>query len=849
MKQLSLIIIITFLFLFSNAQQSIDNKDFGKIVRETEKRYKNKDKGKGTGYKQFKRWENFVEYRLDKDGKRLNNSAMSFIAYENLKRKGGVISGQTDSGSWAELGPDTWTNNPDPYPETDQGGWNPGNGRINEVAFHPTNPDIIYAGSAGGGLWKTTDGGITWSCMTDDLINLAISGIVVSHSDPNTVYILTGDGDSDDLVSIGVLKSTDGGITWNQTGLTFDRDDVVFGTELKMDPANSNNIIATSSDGIYYTNNAGVTWPKVESGEFYDVEFNPVDNDTVFASTENSIFRSSDGGYTWVSLRNFSGNMTERTRIELAVTPVNSHIVYAVLGDKDNFRGVFFSENGGQNWLSYYQPFHPNILSSNVFGFGNSTQASYDLAIEVSPTDENVVFVGGINIWKSDYRGHQWSAITQWRDDWDTLAYVHADIHELIFNGNDLYSGCDGGLFKSTDMGTSWSDISFGLGIMQPHKIGITTSNTNLVYMGTQDNGVNKYSGSTNVEHVRGADGLECIIMPDNPDHIFTSRQNGIIEVSNDGGVTFDAIITNTHNKLFNNPLLLRPVSNDRLISAKAGEILIFYLDGSFDFNKVIPMNDLQFVKAMDISPTNENLMLAASRGNIEPFSVDDLWITTTLFTGQNTWTNIGGGLPLDIYSITDVVIDPTNETHFVVTLGGYDDGNKVFESWNSGDNWVNVSYNLENIPVSCIALDPEVPNSMFIGTDIGVFNRENGEEYWSYFSTGLPAVMVHELEINSKDNLIYAATYGRGLWVSTFGSDCPVSYHLTNQTDPSIPGFTGIQVYTAQDSIISTRHIVGGAGTDVYYQAGEFIDLRPGFVAEQGNKLNVQIGECGIDR
>jgi len=194
-------------------------------------------------------------------------------------------------------------------------------------------------------------------------------------------------------------------------------------------------------------------------------------------------------------------------------------------------------------------------------------------------------------------------------------------------------------------------------------------------------------------------------------------------------------------------------------------------------------------------------------------------------------------------------VIDPTNESHFLLTFGGYDDGNKVFETWNKGQHWNNVSFNLENIPVKCIALDPEVPNSMFIGTDIGVFYREDGATSWTYFSNGLPPVMVHELEINSKDNLIYAGSYGRGLWVSPFGTDCPESYFLTWQSDPSVAGFSGIQEYTASDSITSTRHIVGGNGTDVYYQAGSHIDLKPGFEAEEGNVFEAAIAPCGSNK
>jgi len=826
--------------------------NFERSVKNVEQAYSNQDKGRGTGYKQFKRWEEFVQKRLNVNGNRVNGTALSFAAYNKLK-KSGATRGDRSSGYWLELGPSAWSNNPDPYPDTDQGGWGPGNGRINEIAFHPTNPNIIYAGASGGGLWKTSDGGTTWTSLTDGMPNLAISGIAVSHTNPDVIYILTGDGDSEDLASIGVLETTDDGENWFQTGLVFERDEVVFGTELKMNPSNSNILIATTSNGIYRTSNGGDSWTLTEAGSFFDVEYNPSNADTVYASTSDTIYRSSDGGANWSMVEDLSAYIVAdgKSRIELAVTPDNANKVYALLGDNIRYLGVFISADRGTSWVRHFDDMGPNILNGEADGSGNKTQAIYDLAIEVSPINEERIFVGSINIWRSFDGGDHWVITSHWRQDWDEYEYVHADIHELIYNGTTLFAGCDGGIFKTITSGLVWIDISEGLGIMQPHKIGITNSNTNLVYMGAQDNGVNRYSGSATVDNVRGADGFECIIMPTNSDTVISSRQYGNLELSSDGGNTFSPIFGMANGKVFNNPLLLRPIVHNRLIVSLTSSVRVKTLSGAMSFQKYLPTVELHNINNLDISQTDEDLLIASTIGRIDVSqnidTKDSLWLTETFFDiSQDVWTNITSNLPVERHSISDIVIDPSNNHHFIVSFSGYTDGNKVFESWNRGVDWTNVSYNLENIPVNCIAVDPDVVNSIYIGTDIGVFYKVPASTEWTYYSNGLPPVIIQELEINTQDDIIYAATYGRGLWKSTLFADCQNLFILTPSNDPGNPNYTGMQVYEASDHITSTRIITGGYGTDVLYKAQNYVVLTPGFVAKQGNLFRATIGTCG---
>ncbi len=825
---------------------SSNNQDFKQQKEKQEQFYSNRNKGKGTGYKVFKRWEDFVQNHLDTNQRIINNTAMAFDALNRMKKRGELNQSRSNS-NWTELGPDDWTNNnPDPFPDTDQGGWLPGNGRVNEIAIDPNNDLVLYAGASGGGLWKSVDDGNNWTTLTDDLPNLAVSGIAISHTNSDHIYMLTGDLDSRALVSIGVLKSTDGGSNWVETGLSFDRDEVVYGSELKMDYNNSSKLVATTSEGIYYTNNSGDSWDHVQFGEFFDIVYHPTNPDTVYASTAISIFQSSDGGQNWIALANMSSYTLSDSRIELAVTPANTDKIYAILGDKDRYEGLFFSEDRGDNWLFFSGVGGPNILASDTSGSFLSTQATFDLCIAVSPINENEIVVGGINVWKSMNGGSTWDRMTYWRHDWADGEYIHSDIHELIFSGTKLYAGTDGGIYKSNDYAVNWVDLSEGLGIMQPHKIGITNANTNLVYVGAQDNGVNKYSGNSTFEHVRGADGFECIIMPTNSDTVFSSRQYGIVELSSDGGSTFSVIISDVNNKLFNNPLQLKPGSNDQLITSKAGEIIITNLAGNIDFTKLIPGN-LHYITNIDISIADVDLLAVTTYGRNDINTNAAVWLTTTLFdAAQNQWVNITGTLPVTRYCISDIVIDPYDNQHIIVSFNGYADGNKIFETWNRGTNWVNTSYNLENVPVNCIVVDPDIPKSVYIGTDLGVFYKEPDTQTWIYYNNDLPAVMVHELEINSVDNLIYAATYGRGLWRSNLFDNCTDSYVLTPDNDPGTTDISGIQHYETSFSIESTRQVVGGFGTNVHYQAGNFIDLTPGFKVIEGSAFRSVVGGCG---
>ena len=309
--------------------------DFATIQQQAEAWFEGKDHGRGSGYKQWKRWEYLNKYRLSEDGKIINWTAQNWDAYIESGS-----SGRVTNGSWYFIAGSDWVNGPS--------GYNPGIGRVNCIAFHPTNPDILWVGLPSGGLWKTTNNGTTWTPLSDGLPAIGVSGIVIHPTDPDIIWILTGDGDAGDTKSIGVLKSTNGGVTWYTTGLSWDVTEGVRGYKLIMDPSNNNELWAVTDDGLYKTTNGGTTWAQMYAGSFRDLEFKPGTSNTMYLCTINSFYRSIDGGNGWSLIT--SGLPTGENRTCIGVTPGATNYVYLLCGPDTGtgtFKGVYRSTNVG----------------------------------------------------------------------------------------------------------------------------------------------------------------------------------------------------------------------------------------------------------------------------------------------------------------------------------------------------------------------------------------------------------------------------------------------------------------------------------------------------------------------
>ena len=809
--------------------QNSPTDDFSTICRNVENFYAGKDKGRGTGYKQFKRWQYFMQDRLTSDGKITNVAARNWDAYNQyvngLKNKD-LYSALVTNGGWSSLGISYYTNG---------AGWNPGVGRVNVIAFHPTNANTFWAGAPGGGLWETVDGGSVWFPLTDGMPRIGISGIAVDYTNPNVIYILTGDGDAGDSRSIGVLKTADGGTTWTGTGLTWNVVDDVRGFKLVMHPTCRNILFVVASNGVWRTTDYGDTWTHVLNYiRIYDMEFKPGSSNNLYIAGDSTFWLSSDTGSNWTQIT--SGLPVHAQRMAIGVTPDNSSYVYLFAGPPTgvgSFVGVYRSTDSGQTFA--LKTAVPNILGYESDGQDAKHQTWYDLAVAVSASDANTLVTGAINCWKSTNGGTSFTIISKW-DDYDGsqgIGYTHADIHNLTLNPLNGYLYCcsDGGIFKSTDFGENWTDLT-NMSITEWYRIAGLESNSNLIIGGTQDNGSDKWTGSWTMQHILGADGMDCMIDPTNSDIMYFEGQNGEIHKSFNGGST-NSKIADYEDGPWIVPLVMNHATPTTIYAG-------YYnvrksIDGGFLWSVILSMG-AQDKNEMVIGYNDPNVLYVSNGAQM--WRSDD--------AGSN-WTNISPGLTLST-PISFIAVDPDDALNVFITLGGYTSGTKVFFSSNGGGTWFNYSFSLPNIPVNCVAFEDNNNSpgrAVYIGTDIGVFYWNEDLYDWIPFQNGLPTVPVFDLEINKTAGLIRAATFGRGLWSSQLYSPCPASYTLTANNDPSNPYYTGFQYYEASGNIESSRTITGGVGTDVTYKAGDYLKLTDGFHALDGNAFKAILGPC----
>ncbi|MBM4167191.1 MAG: hypothetical protein FJ218_09790, partial [Ignavibacteria bacterium] len=707
--------------------------NFYKIQEEFNNYWEGKTPGRSVGWKQFKRWEWFWEQRVFPTG----NFPASDILRTRMEEYYRTFPQQKNvNANWTLIGPSVIPAN--------EGGV----GRINCVVIHPANTSNIWIGSASGGLWRSNDGGSSWTTNTDMLGSLGITSIIYDPTNPNTMYIATGDGDAGDTYSIGVLKSTDGGNTWNTTGLNWTTSQTRTISKLVSHPTDGNIILAATSVGIYRTTNAGSSWTNILSGNFKDLEVNPTDATIWYAARNNyGVYKSTNTGSSFTQLT--TGLPTSGFgRVAVSIANSTPSTIYALyVNSASGFYGLYKTTDAGTNWTQ--QSTTPNILSWD--GTGTDGQGWYDLVLDTDPTNATVIYVGGINMYKSTTSGTSWTKITHWYSG-TGVPYIHADQHGFCFlpgNNNTIFVGNDGGIFKSTNGGTAWTDLSNGLSITQFYKLGASATNANRIYGGAQDNGTDRYlSGAW--RRIIGGDGMETLIDYSNENIGYGELYYGAIRRTTNGGTSFTSITSGiSENGGWVTPYIINPVNP---YSLYLGTTKVYKTMNRGDSWTAISSSLTgSTLIALAIAPTDTNTIYAATSSS--------LYKTTN--NGGN-WTSISTGLPGA--SITYLAVHPTSSTTLFVTFSGYG-SSKVYKTTNGGTSWENISTGLPSIPTNCIAVHPQNGSELFVGTDVGAYHSSNGGTSWELFSTGLPNVIVSELEIHLGTSKLRAATYGRGIW------------------------------------------------------------------------------------
>jgi PKD repeat protein len=793
---LSLFLFSISLFSFNNSYSQTwvemmkdPDANFYETVNEFEDYWSTRTVEKGKGYKPFRRWQDLMAPRVFPKGdvKQANRAKDEFLAYKQLHPEAFESSGSR-AANWTLLGPNG----------APAGG---GAGRINFVRIHPTNSNILYAGSPAGGLWITTNGGTSWSTNTDQLSVIGCTDIAIDPTNTQVMYLATGDGDAGDTYSIGVLKSTDGGGTWNTTGLTWTITQGRTISRLLVNPSNTQIVLAATSNGIYRSTDGGTSWTQEQTGNFKDMEFMPTAPATIYASG-TTFWKSTDSGNTFAQIT--SGVPTGVSRIAIATTDANSAYVYLLAANNTDsgLTGVYRSTNSGTTFTT--RATTPNLLGWNSNGGDAGGQGWYDLAIAASPTNADVVVVGGVNIWRSTNGGTNWTINGHWTG--TGAPYVHADIHDLIFlpgNGTTYYSGNDGGVFRTTNSGTAWTDLSANMSIAQQYELGLSTSNATRLVTGHQDNGTNLMNGTTWTE-IYGGDGMQCFIDRTNNNVIYASYVYGDFQRSTNGGANWTNIVTGlTGNAAWEAPIHQDPVVANTLYCGYQN--MFKSTNQGTAWTQIGTLTGTGSLVEFDVAPSNTQIIYAIKSNAV---------FKTT--NGGTNWTNVTGTLPIASAALTYVEISPTDPNKVWVTFSGYSTGNKVFMSTNGGTSWTNYSTGLPNIPVNCIVYQTGSTDGVYIGTDVGVYYRDNSFATWQPYLTGLPNVIVRDLEIYNATGKIRAATFGRGTWESDLyspGTNAPIA-DFTASNRNVCPGSTVVFTDLSSYTPTSWSWTFGGGGT-----------------------------------
>lgn len=745
------------------------------------------------GWKSFKRFEMDMQFHTDAKGNPGDVTSYIQAMTDAAAQKKSENNSRFQSAAWLPVGPYVIPNNLTGYMEN-------GIGRINCITFHPNDPATYFVGVAQGGVWKTSNNGQTWIPLTDNLPITRISDIEIDPTNPDVMYISVCDFEyigfglflngkkRNTHYGLGVYKTTDGGQTWNPTGLSFllTNGDASLIRKVIVNPSAPNKLVACGVSGLYTSNDGGNSWTKRMDSLFWDMKKDPTNANILYAATgwvynsnvgSAGIYKSTDFGVTWTMLNTSFPATGTVQRVKLGIAPSDPNYIYAITVDVNNgMEGMYRSTDAGTTW----NPVGPG-LNLLAYGDGLSTggQGTYDLGFCINQTDKDRLYVGGINIWVSDDGAATFNPASDWTTSYGPT--LHGDIHfieQQPLTGN-LFVCNDGGLYRTTTItGQSWSDaysgilwptqwtnLGNGLGVTSFYRLSSSKNATGRLVAGAQDNASLYYDG-TSWSTIFGGDGMDNYLNPDNDQEVVGSSQYGSFYYSNDNGVTNVGINPNINGEIgeWTTPIISDYVNPGTLFTGFQNVMKsVDYGSSWTSISNFTTQTGVSVeLSALAVGESNPDVLVAARRVRYEYGEPGALYVSTD---GGATWNDRTAGIPDSLY-YTSVEVNRQNASEIFISMAGFSVGNKIFKSSNSGVAWQNISYNLPNIPVNCVKNIPGT-NKLMAATDIGVYTLDANSSTWVMYSLGLPNVIVSDIEFNQALNKVYVSTFGRGIWAS----------------------------------------------------------------------------------
>ena len=687
-------------------------------------------------------------------------------------------------------------------------GWipiGPGNigGRIRSIIIRPSNTSQILIGSASGGIWKTTNSGASWTPKLDTGTQLAIGCMVKDPNNESIIYAGTGEGwgNVDAVYGGGIYKSTDFGETWSllsSTSGTWNFKNIL---SMAIDPTSGNVYAVTfaynykDGAGIYYTNgglfmstNGGTAWTKISSTSitnYYNGSDVAVFSSSIilFATRGNDgIYRTTNGGTNWVKIT--SGLPTANiNRIAFTRDPNNVNTVFAQiessnLGSPDyGLAGIYKSTDAGVTWNALTKP--SNLASTGNMSF-LSDQGWYDNVIAVDPFNSNNIYAEGVDAVKSTNGGSTWSQLAYW-DSYYGTPVVHADHHAIAFDpvtSGLVYDGNDGGIYKTTNGGSSWTILNNNLAITQFYGGAVYPTGTTY-YAGAQDNGHMKFSSGTSWNEVFGGDGGYAAQDQTNSLVSYEEYVNLQISKTTNGGTTWNSCTSGLTDagsslSLFISPFVMSPL-NSAVLAAGSDKVWVT-TNSAASWTKV--SNTLSAGGSVcAVTITNASSPFLAFAGTVDGKVFKCTSLNPSL--GINIWTEITPSGNNGAY-VRRVSIDPSNQQNIYACYSGYNNANNGKHIWfstNQGTSWTDISGSLPDVPVHTLLVDNFNSSNLYIGTETGIYQSTNNGTNWVTANSGMPAyVPVDELVKQTGTNLLFAFTHGR----SAFITDSPLPVELT---------------------------------------------------------------------